>query len=54
MTNSTTMTASKLRRILKEADVCLMKVGTPFGVCLMKVGKTIQSSIRVAAKHLSK
>jgi hypothetical protein len=56
--------ASKLRRILKEAGVeeivmppgvCLVvEFGMPRGVCLVKVGITIQSSIKAAAKRMSK
>jgi len=56
--------ASKLKRILKEAGVeeivmppgvCLVaEFGMPRGVCLVNVGRTIQSSIKAVAKHLSK
>jgi hypothetical protein len=64
MTIYTTIPASKLRRILKEAGVeefgmppcvyLLAEFGMPLGVCLVKVGKTIQSAIKAAANHLSK
>jgi hypothetical protein len=41
--------------IVMPPGVCLVaEFGMPRGVCLVKVGMTIQSSIKVGAKHLSK